>query len=50
MIGSVTTFPNDHLTRPEASKSLLIGDGGPQEKGTTPESGGGNRYLAGTAA
>jgi len=42
-------LPNGVPTRPEALGSLLIGDARVSEKGTTPESGGGNRTLAGAA-
>jgi hypothetical protein len=48
--GNTTVFPDGNPTRPEKSDSLLIGEAGFSEKGTTPESGGGNRNLAGTAA
>jgi hypothetical protein len=44
------TSPDDISTRPEELESLLIGDEGFSEKGTTPESGGGIRNLAETAA
>jgi hypothetical protein len=48
--GSVNDASERHPTRPEEFESLLIGDKGSSEKGTTPESGGGIRNLAGTAA
>lgn len=46
----MTMHSSGNPTRPEKPQSLLIGDGGFSEKGTTPESGGGNRNLAGHAA
>ena len=45
----MTMFSSGYSARPEKQKSLLIGDDGFLEKGMTPESGGGNRNLAGTA-
>ncbi len=45
----MTMFPSDNSARPKRRMSLLIGDDGFFEKGMTPESGGGNRNLAGTA-
>ena len=47
--GNMTMFPGEYSARPKRQKSLLIGDDGFFEKGMTPESGGGNRNLAGTA-
>jgi hypothetical protein len=46
----MTMFSSGNPTRPEKFESLLIGGKGFSEKGTTPESGGGNRNLAGNAA
>ena len=45
----MTMFPGEYSARPKRQESLLIGDDGFFEKGMTPESGGGNRNLAGTA-
>jgi hypothetical protein len=46
----MTMHSSGNPTRPEKLKSLLIGGEGFSEKGTTPESGGEIRNLAGTAA
>ena len=45
---SIAMFSNCNPMRPERLESLLIGDESFSEKGTTPESGGGIRNLAGT--
>src|SRR5256885_2080227 len=46
---SMMMLSDGNPTRPERSKSLLIGDEGFSEKGMTPESGGGPRKSAGNA-
>ena len=46
----MTMLSSGNPTRPEKLESILIGDDGFSEKGTTPESGGEHRNLAGHAA